>query len=124
MNSPSMSIGSADMERLRASCLGLRDFLAREKRNADDEIRYYPTPIPRCDAQFNFVYDQRLRLAQLLGHTEAALAPDAPEASLMDAIAEFLSSPPMTENAEEAELRKRLGGELARCAAPPASAGQ
>src|SRR5258705_10852048 len=32
-----------------------------------EEIRSYPTPIPRCDAQFNHLYEQLGRLARDLG---------------------------------------------------------
>jgi hypothetical protein len=40
----------------------LRARLEAERRRLDDEIRHYPTPIPRCDAQFNHLFDQRARI--------------------------------------------------------------
>jgi hypothetical protein len=45
----------------------------RARVSLDEEIRTYPTPIPRCDAQFNFVYEQRARLSQWLNQLDAAL---------------------------------------------------
>jgi chromosome segregation ATPase len=33
--------------------------LEQEKRRLDTEIRDYPTPIPRCDAQFNALFERR-----------------------------------------------------------------
>jgi hypothetical protein len=33
--------------------------LEEEKRRLDAEIREYPTPIPRCDAQFNALFERR-----------------------------------------------------------------
>ena len=33
--------------------------LEEEKRRLDAEIRAYPTPIPRCDAQFNALFERR-----------------------------------------------------------------
>ena len=33
--------------------------LEEEKRRLDEEIRDYPTPIPRCDAQFNALFERR-----------------------------------------------------------------
>ena len=33
--------------------------LEEEKRRLDAEIRSYPTPIPRCDAQFNALFERR-----------------------------------------------------------------
>jgi hypothetical protein len=40
----------------------LRAHLEAQRRRLDDEIRHYPTPIPRCDAQFNHLFDQRARI--------------------------------------------------------------
>ena len=36
-----------------------RRLLEEEKRRLDAEIRAYPTPIPRCDAQFNHLFERR-----------------------------------------------------------------
>ena len=40
----------------------LRDTLAK----LEAEIRAYPTPIPRCDAQFNHLMEERDRIRALL----------------------------------------------------------
>jgi hypothetical protein len=52
----------------------VRSQLEAEKRRLDEEIRNYPTPIPRCDAQFNHLFEERERilreLAQLAGEDE------------------------------------------------------
>ena len=52
----------------------VRSQLEAEKRRLDEEIRNYPTPIPRCDAQFNHLFEERERilreLAQLTGKDE------------------------------------------------------
>jgi hypothetical protein len=34
--------------------------------NATAEIRSYPTPIPRCDAQFNHLMEERDRIVRAL----------------------------------------------------------
>jgi len=44
----------------------LRSRLEKVRRRLDDEIRRYPTPIPRCDAQFNGLFEQRDRIARML----------------------------------------------------------
>lgn len=46
---------------------GVRERLA-------EEIRSYPTPIPRCDAQFNHLYDERARVSGELEAVRAELA--------------------------------------------------
>ena len=54
-----------------ATPAALRESLAR----IDAEIRAYPTPIPRCDAQFNHLLEERERLRAFL---EGAIAREAP----------------------------------------------
>ena len=40
----------------------LRASLEARRKQLDDEIRAYPTPIQRCDAQFNFLMEERSRI--------------------------------------------------------------
>ena len=49
----------------------VRARLEAEKRRLDDEIRSYPTPIPRCDAQFNHLYERRQQIIRELEGFEA-----------------------------------------------------
>lgn len=51
----------------------LRASLEARRKQLDEEIRAYPTPIPRCDAQFNFLMEERSRIVREL----EALAHDA-----------------------------------------------
>jgi hypothetical protein len=44
----------------------VRSQLEAEKRRLDEEIRNYPTPIPRCDAQFNHLFEERERILREL----------------------------------------------------------
>ena len=43
-----------------------RRLLEEEKRRLDAEIREYPTPIPRCDAQFNHLFERRAEIVREL----------------------------------------------------------
>jgi hypothetical protein len=43
-----------------------RQLLEEEKRRLDAEIRAYPTPIPRCDAQFNHLLERRAEIVREL----------------------------------------------------------
>lgn len=45
---------------------GTRAALEARRKQLDDEIRAYPTPIPRCDAQFNFLMEERARIVREL----------------------------------------------------------
>ena len=67
-----------------------------------EEIRSYPTPIPRCDAQFNHLYEQQGRLARDLDRIEAT----------REAIERFLASPPYTDDPSERDFRARVKSAL------------
>jgi hypothetical protein len=43
-----------------------RRLLEEEKRRLDAEIRAYPTPIPRCDVQFNQLFERREEIVREL----------------------------------------------------------
>jgi hypothetical protein len=88
------SLSTEIVEHLR----GLRERLA-------GEIRTYPTPIPRCDAQFNHLYEQLGRLSRDLDEIEGA-------ASERDAALTFVASAPYTDDPSELEFRSRIRAAL------------
>ncbi len=49
----------------------IKDHLENERRRIYEEIKHYPTPIPACDAQFNYLLEERARIAQELDHLRA-----------------------------------------------------
>src|SRR5438093_208866 len=55
-----------DLALLKSLWKEIKNGLQRGKRVIGEEIRSYPTPIPRCDAQFNHLYEQQARLAREL----------------------------------------------------------
>ena len=109
-----MATTSADPDRLHALVASLRDFALRAKRSLDDEIRSYPTPIPRCDAQFNHAYEQRSRLAALLRRVDGATTDEVGANEFLRAMAEFSALPSIGESSEERALRTRIADALAR----------
>ena len=48
----------------------LIDQLEAKRSRVVDEIRVYPSPIPACDAQFNYLLEQRAKLSQELGQLQ------------------------------------------------------
>ena len=88
------TLASEILEHLR----GLRERLA-------DEVRSYPTPITRCDAQFNHLYEQRGRLARDLDRLEK-------EKVTFALIEQFIASAPYTDDPSEREFRRRIGKAL------------
>ena len=69
------------------------------------EIRSYPTPIPRCDAQFNHLYEQQGRLARDLDAIEGAKSQRA-------AAEAFIASRPYTDDPAERDFRARIKAAL------------
>ena len=81
----------------------IRDYLQQVKSWLEDEIRRYPTPIPRCDAQFNHLFEERARVNGALERIEASTSGDS-----IELLAEFIRSPAYRDDAAEAELRARI----------------
>lgn len=44
----------------------VRELLENERHRVNEEIKNYPTPIPACDAQFNYLLEERTRIAEEL----------------------------------------------------------
>ena len=76
--------------------------LESERDRVCHEIRDYPTPIPRCDAQFNHLIEQRDSLARELQRFDSSAA----AASAADAGERILTL------IDQAELGEALKGEL------------
>lgn len=48
----------------------IRSHLENEKHRLDAEIKNYPTPIPACDAQFNYLLEERAKIAEEIRRLE------------------------------------------------------
>ena len=70
------------------------------------EILSYPTPIPRCDAQFNHLYEQQARLARELDRIGAVAGKTRRDT--IELIERFIASAPYTDDAAEREFRSRM----------------
>ena len=82
------------------------------KRALAEEIRNYPTPIPRCDAQFNHLYEQQARLARDLDRIAVPAGKNAKHPDTIELIRQFVASAPYTDDAAERELRSRMKKQL------------
>ena len=101
--------GSAKLESMRNE---IRLHLENLRRALAEEIRNYPTPIPRCDAQFNHLYEQQARLARDLDRIGAFAERNTGREDCIELIGRFIASAPYTDDAGERELRSRLKTEL------------
>jgi hypothetical protein len=75
------------------------------RRRFVEEIRTYPTPIPRCDAQFNHLYEEQGRLARELDR----IGREKPTRALIE---QFIVSALYTDDPSEREFRARVRTEF------------
>jgi hypothetical protein len=108
------SSSTIETDRLEGLSRELQRWLTGVRVTLADEIRSYPTPIPRCDAQFNYLVEQRGRLSRLLTDLEAALDRRDGDAALGAVLAQLPDLPPQGDSIEERRVRDRIGAELAR----------
>ena len=86
--------------------------LEDRRRSLAAEIRNYPTPIPRCDAQFNHLYEQQAGLARDLDRIRALAGKNPKRGETIEFIRQFVASAPYTDDPAERQLRSRLEAEL------------
>jgi hypothetical protein len=98
---------------LKSLLVELRDQLLSTKCRIDAEIRDYPTPIPRCDAQFNHLYEQRTLLADQVARANA-IAADLDTGGNVGPTLDALIEPNALGGAEADTLRARLREEVAK----------
>ena len=68
----------------------LRAQLTRERDRVLAELRAYPPAVPACDAQFNYLLEQRDGLGRELGRLDAILDADADAQLKARRLADFL----------------------------------
>ena len=105
---------NADIGALDELLREVRDHLRYVQRSLNEEIRGYPTPIPRCDVQFNRLVEERGRLYRALERIEASVGPARERANCADLLREFAASPRYIDDAAEEEIRARVKAELSR----------
>ena len=81
------------------------DHMREVRQRLAEEIRSYPTPIPRCDAQFNHLYEHLGRLSRDLDAIEGAKSERA-------AVEAFIATKPYTDDPSERDFRARVKAAL------------
>jgi hypothetical protein len=106
------SSSTIDTDRVDVLSRELQRWLTRVRATLAAEIRSYPTPMPRSDAQFNHLVEQRDRLSRLLSEIDAALdRRDGGGASRL-VLQRLPDVPPFGDSVEERSLRDRISAEL------------
>jgi len=101
-----------DFAKLESMWDEIRLHLEGLRRSLAAEIRNYPTPIPRCDAQFNHLYEQQARLARELDRVGALVGKSLKREDCIDLIERFVASAPYTDDGGEREFRSRMKKQL------------
>jgi hypothetical protein len=84
--------------------------LEHEKRRLHEEMREYPTPIPACDQQFNYLLEQRAGIAHELARLHQVCAESLRAANGYRLLDEFLHSTPYLDG----ETKRRITAALDR----------
>ncbi|HEY2862071.1 MAG TPA: hypothetical protein VGK37_00445 [Casimicrobiaceae bacterium] len=101
-------------DRLEALSLEAQRWLAGARTALADQIRAYPTPIPRCDAQFNHLLEQRTVLSCLLSELDIALCRAGGGNALRDFLAGLIALPSFGDSVDERRLRESIAVALRR----------
>lgn len=67
--------------------------------SVEEEIRDYPAPIPACDAQFNYLLEQRSQIPQAIARLRDAMQQPASTPQRQQALAAFVSACPFIDAA-------------------------
>ena len=97
-----------DSTKLESMWNEIRLHLEDRRRALAAEIRSYPTPIPRCDAQFNHLYEQQARLTRDLDRIGAPPGKSPKRGDTIELIRQFVASEPYTDDAADREFRARM----------------
>ena len=91
-------------------------FLESERGRIHDEIRAYPTPIPRCDEQFNYLLEKRERLFQELARLDTASRSSTGAGDDAARIEEFIDSSGYLDEDAKLRLKSALKNGLVKSA--------
>ena len=82
--------------------------LENERERIYEEIKNYPRPIPACDAQFNYLLEERTRIADELNRMYEASEQSLNARDSIKVVEEFLTSSPYLNT----EAKQRLVSHL------------
>lgn len=77
---------------LKSVCEAISKQLENERHRVNGEIKNYPTPITACDAQFNYLLEERARIAEELGLLKALSLENLTRGAHLKLLGEFIAS--------------------------------
>jgi hypothetical protein len=86
----------------------IREHLENERHRINEEIRHYPTPIPACDAQFNYLLEERVRIPEELKRLEALSTEALTQKELINSLDQFIAASNYISGEVEQKIRACL----------------
>lgn len=83
----------------------VQQHLEKEMRRVNDEIRNYPAPIPACDAQFNYLLEEREALSSELIRVRESMKESSDSEDARSVIDAFLSVSTYVGDSVKREIR-------------------
>ena len=83
----------------------IHEYLDKEMRRVHDEIRNYPAPIPACDAQFNYLLEERDALSSELARVREHMNESGDTENALSSIDAFLNISNALGEAKKREIR-------------------
>ena len=106
-------------EHIKAAVLSIKSHFEDERRRIASEMSEYPTPIPACDAQFNYLLEQRDRISQELRAVSELAAACLTSREGVGRVLSYLGTPPPIPPDLEGRLRRALDGVALRAVVEP-----
>jgi len=105
---PGEITSSAETDLAASIWTRIREHLENERHRINEEIRNYPTPIPACDAQFNYLLEERVQIPEELKQLEALAREDLTPDELLKRVDEFIASSKYIGGEVEQRIRSSL----------------
>ena len=83
----------------------VRQHLEKEMHRVRDEIRNYPAPIPACDAQYNYLLEEREGLSSELARVRKFMNEDSGSENAQGSVDTFLSVSSYLGESAKGEIR-------------------
>jgi hypothetical protein len=100
----------------------IRAVLDAERQRIVAEIRSYPTPIPRCDQQFNHLIDKRERLFQELARLDATAGSSVAAQDRAAGLAAFIDACACLDADSKLRFKAALSEAFGKPVPPPSTA--
>jgi chorismate mutase len=100
--------GEAELASMESVLKRMRGHLESERRRVNEDIRKYPTPIPACDAQFNYLLEERAKIAEELDRLKALAEEVLTRRARFEGIGEFITSSNYINGEAEQKIRSSM----------------